>query len=516
MPRREEIFDLWQLGDTWRQLRKLSGGLLDQQDERILKSCLEGVARSAVVEHEYIDKDYRSAYSGFYSKKFSRLPSRAKRIHFFDVPLRKADLFALEGLAARLDRIAGSGETDRCPGTTPGFLGTIVLRPTEYSRIGRTLLDPRKLNIGSGRGAQGCLARYRLHIMGHDLDVMAFPHQSQDTQLHSCAETALWSQFRYLSQRYHLYPERYPYDIALLNTDLSRGRTIPTRGLTLLQVASVIGEFGLDAVMYYRDNLPVRDDQDRRDEWARRDPADRREAIQRLLTCYIDSGMPPIVGVPGHAVVATGLAWAPRLRDRHGKGLVLASDQVAAVIVNDDNHPPYRYLNHEKGELRYSFDDIDALAVPLPSKVFLVAEEAEEIAADLVSQLGPPEGFESKWGGCLVRRVVCTSSNNYKSFRQQHRDAVAEQILVQPLPHFVWLVEYYPRKLWTRRRAILEVALDATAGSYDAAPYLWIRYPEYIVLNWDRLYGEGGVERLTGTFPETFSGFTGNLLSYSP
>ena len=152
------------------------------------------------------------------------------------------------------------------------------------------------------------------------------------------------------------------------------------------------------------------------------------------------------------------------------------------------------------------------MAVPLPRKVFLTAEEAETVAVDLLRQIGPPENLQERWGDHLVRRVVCTSSKNYKAFRQGELDPVGDQLLRQPLPHFLWLVEYYPAKLWKKRRAIIEVAIDATAGPFDLAGFLWIRYPGLLLINWERLYGEGSSEVLQSDETNDFPGFVGNLM----
>lgn len=237
------VFDVWRVGDEWPPLSKLARQLIegDCYEDRILQETLQRSAKTIVVEHEYIDKDYRNVYSGFYSKKFSPQSSRAVRLHFFDVDIGIRDLESQAALEAALRKKAEKVGVAAPGGTTPGYLGAVVLRPTEYSRIGRTLLDPRKLGLPFSGVAQACLARYSTYIMGHRLEVMAFPHQSQDAQVHTCAETALWSQLRYLSQRYKNYPEIHPHDIPLQNTDLTRGRPVPSHGLSLWQVATILG-----------------------------------------------------------------------------------------------------------------------------------------------------------------------------------------------------------------------------------------------------------------------------------
>lgn len=515
------VFDVWRVGTEWPSLSILVKDLFEDDcyEDRILQETLQQSAKTIVVEHEYIDKDYRNVYSGFYSKKFSRQSSRAVRLHFFDVNIGTRDLESQATLEVTLRKKVEKAGLAAPEGTTPGYLGAVVLRPTEYSRIGRTLLDPRKLRLPFSSFAQACLARYPSYVMGNRLEVMAFPHQSQDAQVHTCAETALWSQLRYLSQRYKTYPEIHPHDIPLQNTDLTRGRPVPSHGLSLWQVATILGNFGLDAEIYYREDLPSGAEPSSV-EWALCPPETHSEAILRLLQIYVDSGMPPIIGLPGHAVVGFGSEFSDLpLREREGP-VIPVTDFLKAIIVNDDNHAPYQKMSWKRqAPLGYCLKDVEDLAVPVPSKVFLRAETARTIVADTLASLELPEHMDSRWTLPLVRRLVCTSSKNYKQFRQPRQGLVEECLLRQPLPHFIWLAEFYPLALWPERKAIIEIALDATAGAQDQEAYLWIRYPQFLFINWRRLYGGSNKSEfvlLPSDVMAEFDGFRGNLVPLNP
>jgi hypothetical protein len=45
-----------------------------------------------VVETRYVDLDYRSEYSGFFSRTFANHPDSAHRLHFFRDEIRSEDL----------------------------------------------------------------------------------------------------------------------------------------------------------------------------------------------------------------------------------------------------------------------------------------------------------------------------------------------------------------------------------------------------------------------------------------
>jgi len=500
-----ELFDLdCDVDEDLSQLQDQCIGPISENDAKILKSALR-VSKTILVEREYIDKDYRNVYSGYYSKKFRRLSSRAIRLHLFDIVIELSDLCGnqpADNSDSRINmRAAEQQSVSGLEGTSPGYVGYIVLRPTEYSRIGRCLLDPKKvLSIGRLNSIACCSALYDAGVLGEALKVRAFPHQSQDAEAHTCAHTAVWSLFRYLSQRYSCYKEQYPYDIAMLNKDLSGGRPLPGRGLYMDQVTAMFGHFGLSAELYVKDDVKDINLGDARS-WACVERLSDSDVLFRLLHSYIESGLPPIIGLPNHAAVALGVEYAKSPQVTRNSQVIPTADFATAIIVNDDNHPPYQRairnnLVQETQETSYihSCDDsIDALVIPLPEKVFLPSEYAELLIADIVEGFGPPSPTTSSWdpNGKFVRGLYCTSSKNYKNCRKRDQDDLISKILELPMPHFVWVAQFTPLAMWGDQgnNVVAEVVIDATAGRYDETPYVWIRYPGRLILNIERMYG---------------------------
>jgi hypothetical protein len=514
------IFELWD-ADSSGDLEDLCEGPLSPVDHSTLEECL-GEARTVLVEREYIDKDYRNAYSSYYSKKFSRLSSRAVRLHLFNVVVTE-EMLLDASFVDRLMEASSVDVEDEDRSTTPGYIGFVVLRPTPYSRIGRCILDPARLKRPWTEATRGCATRFKANVMGHTLDVRAFPHMSQDTEVHTCAQTAVWSLFRYLSRRYTHYPESYPHDIAMLNDDLRCGRPLPGRGLYMDQITAMFGRFGLAAEMYTKDEIAeiVRTSSP---SWAAiQDTGDLKPDDDRMLMLlhwYLDSGMPPVLGVPGHAVVAFGVDYADSPQVGRPGRIVPATDYVTSIVANDDNHAPYqRVLRAPSAKPTYGVLDVDAAVVPMPDKVYLTADQADQIATDILAGFDPEDCFGNDT--VLVRRLFCTSSKNYKTFRRAAQDPVTRLLLKQPMPHFVWIAEYCPIDEWrpSAPRFAIEVVLDATAGRFDAQPFLWVRDPGQLVVNWPRLYG--GAENLEAewfeinTGVQTMPAFDGNLEAYA-
>ena len=178
----------------------------------LMRSSLDPKIRSILIEYPYVDKDYRSTYYGFYSKRHREYGKFCFRLHFFVDDLENPE-----------DLVKVSG----------GYLGSMVLRPTEVTPLGRTLLSPSAI-----AGFQGFVAEasFENNVLGIPLKVKTFPHISQDTDVTVCAHAVCWMISRYYSEKYSLYSERLSFDIAEAVKDLSKGRIIPSRGLTLGQV----------------------------------------------------------------------------------------------------------------------------------------------------------------------------------------------------------------------------------------------------------------------------------------
>lgn len=92
------------------------------QFERIIDLMRGHGAASVVVEHRYIDMDYRSEHSRFYGTTFRRYPSVTHRLHFF-----------AQSVAPDLSNLGDLGAE---------YLGYSVMRPLSLSPVGRTMIGP--------------------------------------------------------------------------------------------------------------------------------------------------------------------------------------------------------------------------------------------------------------------------------------------------------------------------------------------------------------------------------------
>ncbi len=257
----------------------------------------------------------------------------------------------------------------------------------------------------------------------------------------------------------------------------------------------MIGQLGIGAEPYDLEQVAGQKPKRRRARsgWATLAPSaesarrsTQRELLHLVASC-IDSGIPAIVGVPGHALVAVGVRHdRSSTRVRRGGRVLRSSDFLSAVVVNDDNFPPFQVAAWETNASGYrrSCRSFESLVMPLPDKVLLRPEAAEVITTDLLNELGPPSKAKK-----FVRRLFLTSSKNYKEDRRSANDGFTSQLLSLPMPHFVWVTEVASLVDWrTNREVLAEVGIDATAGPFDDESFLWIRYPNQLIVNTARVF----------------------------
>ena len=105
---------------------------------QLLKSEVTAAAKGVLVEHGYVDKDYRSTFYNFYAKKGRQYRADCVRLHFFDGAAQYDE--------ARTDIASTDGRLQ------DHYFGYIVLRPTIVATLGRSVLSPN-IRLGArGRG----------------------------------------------------------------------------------------------------------------------------------------------------------------------------------------------------------------------------------------------------------------------------------------------------------------------------------------------------------------------------
>ena len=435
----------------WGSFYDICDGYVTQRDFEQISNYLNRSAKTVVIEKGYVDADYRDTYFNFFSRKFAQYPSKTIRANFFTEKISPKMLF-------KLDRYQNQ------------YIGFIVLRPNRVRSVGRTILNPEKLSFVTG---QLCLAEYPVHILGAELTTRGFPYISQDTDVTVCAHAACWMIFRYFSQRYNRYAEKWPYEVSQLTTDVSMGRLVPSKGLTAFQVTEMFANFGFAPEIYIRKNYP--------------------DLFYTLLYMYVESGLPVVAALSKrrHAITVIGhvsdynifLPKTPKSSDTYLRGL----------IVNDDNYMPYQVVRKNDMALaghhqsQFKMDDIDAFIVPLYEKIHLSAEYVvkladatlthEKFGLNAVSNLLKYEE--------IVTRTFLTSSKSFKRTRRGDSlpFGIANIYCEMAMPKFIWVCELSTPDLFKNGNIVGEIIFDATANPHDTRAFLSIHYPDALLLN---------------------------------
>lgn len=365
--------------------------------DRCLEVARANGATTAIVETRYIDPDYRSEFSAYYSRVFRTVPDTAHRIHFFRAPLSKDQLWSLPDEA--------------------GYLGYITIRPIEHGQVGRTMLTPPPGLTDAVRTA----VREEVTLFGQALFVTAAPFVQQDTQLDRCAHVAAWMCHYSAARRGDV--ARRPMASFSLQADasLSPGRVVPSEGLTVVQLADLFRVFDLPPRVYNIRQLPSTSIQS---PTARPDPQPPNPDAHPgtwdsrfigICCRYLNSGYPVLVGTQEHAFVLIGYAREPR---DDGEDWI-------KFVRHDDQRGPYLWVDDVFNDVYegYRYSPWECLIVPLPEKVWLPPEPAEGMGGLLMHAAAQTIAAEVQDAEVLTRlagedrlalRTYITPANRFK------------------------------------------------------------------------------------------------------
>jgi len=436
-------------------------------------------AVSILQECGYIDRDFSSSYSEFYSTLFEPYRKFCRRVHFFS-----DDVAACVGHADVRKRVSAlEALSDR-------YLGNIVIRPVDHAPVSSAHLAASVLAGGQLQEVQ-VKSRFKFHVMGVEFHVDAAPLTQQDTRTGACAQASIWMAGRHLHNRRGA-PWFSVVDItkiALRPIDSGITRSLPagSEWLTDDNIVRALRSMGRHPVTYRRNAAG---------NWLT-PPA---EVISR----YLDSGIPVLLGLHektaalGHAVLAVGTERAPIPIAPAGGGTT--AEFVTHFLVNDDQRGPYCRLaiqSADRGTYPFTIEsDLVVLIVPLPDKVFMKAETAELGAVKALERLAntrlplaqrvlggarpwnvEPGFYDDVAQHRTMRRTYLTFGWRYKAraVRNSLSNDLKEELLETQFPRFVWVTEFYSpggsvAAAGSQRPVMAHAVIDATGSRFSDSP----------------------------------------------
>lgn len=442
---------------------KLAREYTEDSERRPLNQVLdivrEGGCRTVVIENRYVDVDYRSEFTAFWSLKFDNQSPFARRMHFFAADLDETKLHKLSKRERK------------------SYLGYSVIRPVPHGRVGRTVLTrPPELE-----GATLTSIVDEVSFFGNPLQVTGVPFCEQDSEFLRCAHAAAWICHYTAARRGHVGRRSTAEIVELSPTGLSPERALPSPGLNLNQLQVVFGELDQPAIHYGMSNLPnvigieepvCPDEEDAKEEtpaghWDRR--------MISIICRYLNSGFPVLIGAEDHAFVLVG--WR---RDDEGQ---------VQFIACDDRIGPYEVIS---SPFEHYMTPWESIMIPLPPKVYLSGESAEgrahEVFISFVKQTEELRDVEEGLGdGSIELRSTLRTCAAYKHEvgRLTRSEATLSALRHARLPHWVWVVEAHRTDLCAKGRKCVVAAaiLDSTAFGVKppldilAMPGMVIVYP---------------------------------------
>lgn len=446
----------------------------------MLAKGLSGAVRAILLEHKYVDKDYRSTFYNFYAKKGRRYHDKCFRLHFFDGAVD------FDESEYRFSNFDGALEDH--------YFGYMVLRPTGICTVGRSIVSP---DVRNGVTGHTITARHKVHLLGYELTVEGFPSMDQHNDISVCAHAACWSILRHYSQKHTMYREFLVHDITMMAQDHDPGGLRPSKGLEIAHAERVFQEAGTYPIHVARDGETASDD----------------PSFYRQLIAYVESGFPLFAANHGdhHAFAVVG--WDMRTTDTTAPtNAQTAWDHVRSLIVVDDNHLPYQAIsaNGAIADMLYTAEDIDAFIVPLPEKVHYPADAIDILAKNLWS-LDPIVNLPDP--NQVVTRYFVTTASKLRQFMREHVSEFDKDLLkvamTLPFAQFLWVIEYATLEEWAERQITARAIIDATASHREPLP-LWLAHDRRNALVFNRRNGDF---ELTGLQELHLKGMSNTALS---
>lgn len=446
--------------DNLKKIHELNSLLAKELYKRYINAHFEQLLDTAyfVVEAPYVDKVYRDSFYSYYSSKNQLYKRDSIRVSIFSEKIIASDFRDI----TKKDELQNK------------FMGFIVLRPTEPSLIGRSVISPKILKT---TGFDITLTRIRTTVNSVKLYTEGFPHSSQDGETISCAETTIWSLMEYFSNRYSEYKSVLPSTIINTLNRVSSERQVPSKGLNIQQISYTLREFGLSTKIYSQSQY--------------------NDSFNNLLSCYIESGIPLVVAMEnrlaggniGHALLCIGneppteeqidilpmkIFSNTKLKTKYeSKNIKIYdyNDINEKYVFIDDNRPVYQTNYLSSPSENYLPDDIDwanckitYFIAPLYTKVYLEAYEAQNFIYHFLINPSYTLSNDSE----IVIKIFLTSSRSYKDWLSTHDTfnyTVKTLIIETPMPKFIWVTEISTKELIKQKLANGLIVLDATEAN---------------------------------------------------
>lgn len=306
-----------------------------------------------LIEDEYVNKDYITNFSSYYSTCFSDYKKKSSRVHFFKID-NKENLdneSLLDFVKNTLSQILIPNNENQISKREvnlffqKNYVGYVVINPIPNTFLGYTLLKHHNhFESKKDRFFWGT-RDYNAHFFGIDISINSLAFHEQDSNVGACATAAIWSVFQKAAENYYVNlksPIEITKDAGV--TNYNGQRMLPNDGLIPEAICAALSKNNLEP------ELRVLTESSHPQDY-----------FKRLVYAYSTLGVPVIlvVKVPsdgefyGHAVTICG--------HRIGKfnfsktkissnNFVSKADFISQVYYHDDQWGPFVTATFPKDE----------------------------------------------------------------------------------------------------------------------------------------------------------------------
>jgi hypothetical protein len=431
-------------------------------------------AKTILVEHGYVDRDYLEDYASYYVGNFLPYPKLTKRLHFFAQALSKQDA----------SRALGRNDPRTIAIIKDRYLGFVVARPLPGSVVGRTALVTYERQSPDGIRYYPVRRLYKPHLFGIELPIQSLAYQQQDRTVAACATVALWTAFHKTEELFSSGKLTPAAITRVANSVRGSHRAMPARNLTPEQMAEAIRHVGLEPEL-----VEIQAD----------------TPLSSLIYSYASYGVPVVLlvhieGQGGHAMTVTGYKIGPKpptAAEPLNEHLQYRGRFINEFFVHDDNVGPFAHLRPVDIPKRLRSDENFAnkpygFEIEFPgrgderprllcSPLMAIIPVYPKIRLNFIGLHGWLNGYSvvlkeyaSKLGidpKELIWDVRLDSSNAFKGELREKREIDSSSVVLRPYPKYIWRAE-----ITLARRKIVELTVDTTEMAHacpflDAIPY---------------------------------------------
>lgn len=378
------------------------------------------------IVEDYIENEWRDSYDLYYSKTlYKYCTNLTKRIHFISENINDVKEISQEN-----------------------YIGYINLRPIPLSQISRIRFKCTSNAFATFMNEEiYCLSIDTVVNLPHiSVKFNSFPIYSQDGMVAICAHADLLMISKYMYKKFNF--NNYKLKDIIKNDIIlnNNGRNLPSEGLNILQILSILNHNNYNPVSTYfingeYNNIP----------------------IFNYINSFLESGLPVILAFNGHVILIIG-------HMHNSKKHYLIADDSTYHITNsfkkDEAHVAIIEENEILNELKNT--TVFVIAPTFDRFYFhyqylsLIIDEYKELAKeDIKINVRNIEGIDSF---NINTREILVESSELKQFLHQCGDNSYENVM---MPHYVWFVEGYLNDI-QESNLIHYFVVDASAHKKDS------------------------------------------------